>query len=346
MVFSPAQTPLLSDDLPLPSFSIVVETENLASADIAGLARCLDSLAAQDLSLMQANEVSIVESGDVSKETIERLCRDYPFLTVRRIDADVDYYAAKMQGIALTTGEIVVLADSDCGYEPDWLRHILMPFARQPEVRVVAGETTTPVASAYELAIALVYIFPRFSDRVQLASSRGYFCNNVAFDRKFLIEHPIPTRLPIYRGNCTIHARSMQAAGYTIWQQPLARATHAAPNGLTHFYWRFLLLGYDALAVSRLERQSSATERPTWQPLRDAIACGGIGLWKVKQVLYRCYTVFAEEPRRLVQLPLAVPIAIAAVVLFFAGLVLAYFRPHYLLANASNIEAKWAHSQS
>ena len=346
MVLLQSQTPLPSDDLPLPSFSIVVETENISSADSAGLMRCFDSLAAQDLSLMQANEVLIVESGDVPKETIDRLCCDYPFLTVRRIDADVDYYAAKMKGIALTTGEIVVLADSDCLYELDWLRNILIPFARQPEVRVVAGETTTPITSAYELAIALVYIFPRFSERVQLASNRSYFCNNVAFERKFLIEHPIPSRLPIYRGNCTIHARSMQAAGYTIWQQPQARATHAAPNGLTHFYWRFLLLGYDALTVSRIERQLSATERPTWQPLRDAIACGGISLWKVKQVLHRCYTVFAEEPRRLFQLPLAVPIVLAAVVLFCAGLLLAYFRPHYLLVNASNIEAKWAHSQS
>lgn len=331
---------------PLASFSIVVETENLSSAEIAGLTRCLDTLAAQDLSPTQAQEVTIVESGDVPKETIDRLCIDYPFLTVRRIAADIDYYTAKMKGIALTTGEIVVLCDSDCVYEPSWLRNLLAPFARQPEIQIVAGETTTPVTSAYELAIALTYIFPRFSERVNLDRTPAYFCNNVAFRRKFLLDHPIPAQLPIYRGNCTIHARSIQEGGDTIWQQPQARATHAAPNGLAHFYWRFLLLGYDALAVSRLERQSSTAEHPTWQPLRDAIACGGIGLWKVKQVLHRCYTVFAEDPRRLVQLPLAVPIAIAAVVLFGAGLLLAYFRPNYLLANASKIEAKWAQPQS
>jgi glycosyltransferase involved in cell wall biosynthesis len=341
MSFSPSQAPLSSESLTIPSFSIVIETENLASAEIDGLTRCLDTLAAQEVSLERANEVSIVESGDVPQETLDRLCKDYPFLKVRRIDAGLDYYTAKMQGIALTTGEISVLADSDCVYEPTWLKQMLMPFVRQPEVMIVAGETNTPISSAYELAIALVYIFPRFTTRRQLERGGGYFCNNVAFRREFLLGHPIPTSLPIYRGNCSVHARSIQSDGYTIWQQPLARATHAVPNGLAHFWWRFLLLGYDALAVNRLERKSATTH----QPIGDLIACGGIGKWKIQQFLQRCYTVFAEDPRRLVQLPLALPIAIVAMALFFAGLLLAYFRPNYLLANASNIEAKWGHSQ-
>jgi glycosyltransferase involved in cell wall biosynthesis len=336
-------------DLPLPpaaaivpSFSIVIETENLASAEIDGLARCLATLSAQDLSPLQANEVLIVESGDVPPETIDRLCRDYPFLTIKRIDAGIDYYAAKMQGIALTTGEIIILADSDCVYEPTWLRNMLMPFAQQPEVLVVAGETTTPISDAYELAIALTYIFPRFSARVDLARAEAYFCNNVGFRREFVVSCPIPSQLPIYRGNCTIHARSIQAAGAAIWQQPQARATHAVPNGLAHFWWRFLLLGYDALAVARITRQSTLTS----SPIRDLRLCAGIGIWKIEQVLHRCYPVFAEDPRRLANLPLAVPMAIVAMAAFLTGLVLAYVRPNYLRENASNIEVKWSHSQS
>jgi glycosyltransferase involved in cell wall biosynthesis len=342
---SQSQTPLESNDALFPSFSIVVETENLSSAEIAGLTRCLDTIAAQDLSPMQVQEVLIVESGDVPKETIDRLCIDYPFLSVRRIDADIDYYAAKMKGVALTTGEVVVLADSDCIYEPSWLINLLTPFT-QPEIQVVAGEITTPVTGAYELAIALTYIFPRFSERVNLDRTRSYLCSNVAFRREFLIDLPIPLQLPIYRGNCTIHARSILDRGYSIWHQPKARAIHAAPNGLAHFSWRFFLLGYDGLAVSRLERQSSPTEPLSFKPLEDLTACGWISLWKVKQLLHRCNTVFAEAPRRLFDLPLALPIAIAALVLFFAGLLFAYFRPNYLLVNARKIEAKWEHSQS
>jgi glycosyltransferase involved in cell wall biosynthesis len=344
MVLSQSQPSLFRKSNTLPSFSIVLETENLSSAEINGLSRCLDTLAVQDLSPTQANEVLIIESGDVPKDLIDRLCLDYPFLTVRRIDTGIDYYEAKMKGIALTTAEVVVLCDSDCVYEPTWLRHLLMPFAQQEGVQVVAGTTTTPLSGPYELAIALTYIFPRFSPQTTLGHATSYFCNNVAFRREFLLTYPIPARLPIYRGNCTIHAQSMQANGHTICLQPQARATHAAPNGFTHFFWRFLLLGYDTLAVARLERQIATNAQPTFNPIRDLIVCGGISFWKMKQVLHRCYTVFAEDPRRLVQLPIALPIAIMALILFFAGLFLAYLRPNYLLMNGSKIESKWEHS--
>ncbi len=52
---------------PLPSFSIVIETENLAVTDIAGLEESLDSLAGQQLSPAQAREVIVIESGDVPR---------------------------------------------------------------------------------------------------------------------------------------------------------------------------------------------------------------------------------------------------------------------------------------
>jgi hypothetical protein len=44
----------------LPSFSIVLETENLANADIQGLARSLDSLAVQEPKPTAANEVWLI----------------------------------------------------------------------------------------------------------------------------------------------------------------------------------------------------------------------------------------------------------------------------------------------
>ncbi|WNC31854.1 MULTISPECIES: hypothetical protein [unclassified Thermosynechococcus] len=63
----------------------------------------------------------------------------------------------------------------------------------------------------------------------------GYFLNNVAFRRQFLLDHPIPTELSLYRGNCLIHAHTLLQQGECIWRQPQARASHAPPNGLWHF---------------------------------------------------------------------------------------------------------------
>ncbi|MGL5923096.1 glycosyltransferase [Chroococcidiopsis sp.] len=321
----------------LPSFSIIIETENLASADIKGLSTCLDTLAAQDLSPKNANEILIMESGDVPIEMMEHLQRKFPWITVRKIELGISYYEAKLKGTALTTGEIIVLCDSDCQYERSWLRSILTPFAENPEIQIVAGETTTSTTSSYDVAIALTYIFPRFTRAKVPYISSGYFCNNVAFRRDFVLCHPIPLKLPVYRGNCTVHCRDLERQNYKIWRQPQARATHAVPNGLSHFFWRFLLLGYDALAVSRIISDLQVTHEITNKPLQDLISCLSIISSKLKEFVYRFYTVFSEDPRRLIHLPLAFPIAFVSLVLFFSGLVIGYFNPSSLLTKYNKV---------
>ena len=67
-----------------------------------------------------------------------------------------------MLGASCTTGEIAVFCDSDCVYEPNWLRKMLMPFSQRPDIQVVSGETTTHIAGPYGLAMSLTYLFHDF----------------------------------------------------------------------------------------------------------------------------------------------------------------------------------------
>ncbi|MBE9178313.1 glycosyltransferase family 2 protein [Oculatella sp. LEGE 06141] len=330
-----------TNQLKLPSFSIVVETENLSTAEMEGLTHCLDTLAAQDVSPTDANEVLIIETGDLPTDLIDRLQTHYPWLTVQRIESSIDYYEAKMKGFSFTTGEVLVLCDSDCVYEPGWLKNLLVPFAEKAEIQVVAGETRISPLGAYGLAMALTYIFPPFSQRQELSQSHSYFCNNVAFRRSFLLSHPIPANLPIYRGNCTVHACYLTEQGYVIWNQPQSRAVHAAPNGLSHFFWRFLLLGFDALTVARLQRRSGGQLNVNL--LDDLRACVGIGVWKLKQVVLRTGALLSDDPTRIWLLPLAVPIALTSLLLFFSGLMIGYVSPTYLLKKYSQVEARLEH---
>ncbi|MGC8712490.1 MAG: glycosyltransferase family 2 protein [Leptodesmis sp.] len=321
------------------SFSVIVETENLSSAELDGLCRSLDSIAAQDLPPATAREVLILESGDVPQELIDRLSQDYSWLTIRSIEADTDYYAAKMKGVALTTGEIIVFADSDCIYEPNWLSSLLRPFSEDDSIQVVAGETRTSAAGPYALGISLTYIFPPFSEKDTLEKTSYYFCNNVAFRRQFLLQQPIPTEMAIYRGNCSIHASSFTKQGTPIWKQPQARACHAAPNGKAHFFWRYLLLGYDALMIYRLRRTDG--KEAAVHPIADLFVCLALALLKVKVALQRLITLLIEQPGRLVYLPLAIPIALASLLLFWAGLAIAYFHPAYFLSPSGRVEVSW-----
>lgn len=334
------------------SFSIIIETENLASADLPGLFRSLDALQAQTLSPLLANEVLMVETGDVPPELLTKIRAQYPWVTTRRIDAGLEYYQAKMCGIALTTGEAVVLCDSDCVYNDQWLASMLLPFASD-EVNMVAGETSLAITGAYGLAMALTYIFPRYTQRSDLKPTGGYFCNNVVFRRSLITQFPIPGEMPLYRGNCVIHAHQLIANHQAIWQQPQARALHAPPNGFSHFVSRFLMLGYDALCVSRFAAHPIAADpkapvdpsRPApLRPFRDFAVAGMLLVRQLKTFGVRLGLVLREDIRYALYLPLALPISVAALTLYTVGLGLAYLRPAYWLNHRDSLEAWLEHS--
>jgi glycosyltransferase involved in cell wall biosynthesis len=321
----------VSQGEPLPSFSIVLETENLANADIEGLSRSLESLVKQDISPSCANEVLLIDSGDAPSDLLEQLCDRYPWIKVHLAPLGTSYYKAKMLGAELATGEVIVYCDSDCTYEPTWLRTILTTFNRGNPIQIVAGETTTRGVGPYGTAMALTYIFPQYSGETALAPASQYFLNNVAFRRQFLLNNPIPVDLPLYRGNCVIHAYQLLKDGYTIWRQPQARATHAPPNGFSHFFWRFLLIGHDYYWQNRLlakktatARQSRATNKVGSNPTTELQG-------KMQIFFERIQRMSKNEPRHLFYLPLSIPIATVSILLIFIGNAITTFKPNYLL---------------
>ena len=67
--------------------------------------------------------------------------------------------------------------------------------------------------------------------------------NSVAFDRRLLLAHPIPTTLPLYRGNCRLHGILLRDNGVPILTAPAARCFRPNPVGFSNFSWRFLHMG-------------------------------------------------------------------------------------------------------
>ncbi|MBW4693253.1 MAG: glycosyltransferase family 2 protein [Lyngbya sp. HA4199-MV5] len=318
-----------------PSFSLVLETENLANADLEGLAQSLASLSQQDLPLTAANEVLIVDSGNTPTQLLTALCDRHPWLKVHQAPPETGYYKAKMLGAALTTGEIVVYCDSDCAYEPHWLRSLLEPFAKEPAIQIVAGETMTRGVGVYGTAMALTYIFPQYSGEQALAPVAQYFLNNVAFRREFLLKQPIPTALPLYRGNCVIHAKGLRQQGYTIWRQPQARATHAAPSDLSHFFWRFLLIGHDYYWQQQLSApfQEDPKHLPASSDRDPTTSFQG----KVEIFFDRIRKMVRHDRRHLLYFPFAIPVAMVSILLIFIGYLITTRQPDYLLKTYERI---------
>ncbi|MBZ8181005.1 glycosyltransferase family 2 protein [Oscillatoria salina] len=314
----------------LPSFSIILETENLSTADLGDLYLSLNSLVGQNPSPAEANEVIIVDSGDTPQEVLQELRSRFPWLKLHQAPPGISYYQAKMEGAKVATGDIIVLSDSDCVYSSNWLYDILAAFTENPQVNVVAGETATRGDNPYGLAMHFAYIFNGFSGRKQAYESTRYYCNNVAFRRDFLLANPITSGLPLYRGNCSIHAESLIRQGDYILRLPKAQATHAPPNGWNHFFWRFLLIGRDNVLMQRLLNDFDKQPQAVKLPVKLKTRIGNLFpiLRRVKNVRFL----------QLIYLPIAIPIALVSWLLIFCGRVITYFSPDYLLDVYSEVE--------
>jgi glycosyltransferase involved in cell wall biosynthesis len=333
-----------------PSFSMIFETENLASVELENIFRSLSSIAIQDISPEQANEFLVIDGGYAPPEIIAELCAKYPWITVKQAPG-VGYYEAKMLGATLVTGEIVVYCDSDCVYVPNWLSSILSTFTTNPNVNIVAGETTTPVRNAYEIAIAMHYFFPRHSNHESEYLSNYYFLNNVAFRRHFLIKNPIPTNLPLYRGNCFTHSYLFcHLHGNKILVNPNAKASHEPPSPAFSF-WRYLLLGHDHIVQKRicsiLEREANTIksidflERIALFTTRQKIKGIVTALLQFNPFRHkRALATILEDKKFIVLLPLAFFIIFYLETLWTIGIIVTYVNFDCLIRSYYGAESK------
>ena len=298
--------------MPLPSFSVVVETDNVELDDLGALTDCLDSLGRQQPLLGQAQGVFLVDGGKLPGAMVETLRAAYPWLTVAPADGEALYIAHKAAGAAHSASEVVVFCDSDIRYEPGWLEALLSPFDGRPDVEIVGGETTTPIRGPFSLAIALTFVFPRYTGESDLAPSPTYWANNVAIRRAVLERSPIPDPAVLYRGQNILHSLDLTRSGRTIWRQPRARAQHVVlhPGSVAR---RYLALGRDSLSVARLTRAASGTT------YLAAMAPDESGGRRLRKLAGRIRQVARGAPRDLAWLPLALPVVGALGLCYLAG---------------------------
>ncbi len=125
----------------LPSVSIVIPVYN----GMRTIQACLDAIFQQDYP-RDRYEVIVVDNN--STDGTPEFVQKYPVKLVfeRQIQGP---HAATNTGVREAQGEILVFTDSDCVPEPDWLRHLVAPFADKTVVgtggRIEAYKPSTPV---------------------------------------------------------------------------------------------------------------------------------------------------------------------------------------------------------
>jgi glycosyltransferase involved in cell wall biosynthesis len=310
----------------LPSFSVVIETANLSLSDLDGLRVTLESLSAQSLPIQTARDVLLMDSGDVPEEVLRQTLSGYPWVRVMHLPAGTGYEELKMAGAHAAAGDVVVFADGDCFYDRGWLEALLSPFS-ESSVSIVGGETSIDSAGPYGFANVIVSSFPARSSSPGLYTSDRYHLNNVAFRRSVLEHIPIPSRRPCYRMS-GLHAAALLAGGYTIRRQPAALTRHASPNGLHHFIWRFLLLGYDGVVVPRLIASEPRISNRVREQRRRTLNL--LRFWTV-QSMAKLVGELRRRPSRILSLPLALPVIAAAVILQGVGALGGLLAPQRML---------------
>ncbi|HBB34076.1 MAG TPA: glycosyl transferase family 2 [Cyanobacteria bacterium UBA8803] len=233
------------------SFTLIVETENLASCDPCEIEHLFDSLLKQTQKITEANEVIIGDNGLMPSDILARIEELIPNLKRIELKRKLNYYQAKNFLANSATGEIVIFCDSDCIYTPEWLENIIESFKIKPDANVIGGETVIDIKDAYTLAMGLNYMLHRQSSALELTETKFYFLNNAAFRREFFCQNPIPDHLKIFRGNCSVHSRWMRNQGVKIWRNAKARAYHLPPQNLRYYFLRFLLMGHDNYWLDR-----------------------------------------------------------------------------------------------
>jgi hypothetical protein len=264
-----------------PSLSIVVEWENarLAEAErplamLAELARQLDELAVpspRPVEIVLLHNPEAVDGAAIEAMIDHARPRDRWAASFRLLaSADRTYYEQKNFGVASTSGDIVLLLDSDVVPEPGWLQKLLAAFD-DPAVAVVCGSTYIELASLYDRAVALFWLFPLRPEGERMEEAKSFYANNVAFRRAVIAANPFPD-LPTFRGQCRMLSERLRTQGIRILRHTGARVSHPPPNGWRHFVNRALCEGHDE-AVRDRERGRSLVGRGMrdfWRRMRYA----------------------------------------------------------------------------
>ena len=163
----------LRDDWP--RISVVVPAYN-AEAHIGNCLRSIQRCRYPNL------EVIVCDDG--STDGTGRIAAGFPFRLLQLEHGGLS--AARNQGIAAATGEIVAFLDADAMCHPDWPYHLALAFDGDPEVRGVGGPNLpVPGAAFEERAISLA---PGNPVEVLLSDSRAEHVPgcNMAFHRSAL----------------------------------------------------------------------------------------------------------------------------------------------------------------
>lgn len=182
--------------------------------------RSLHSLANQDYPIDQCQILVMVDSS-IREKDLEWILKYLPTATFLRIP-NATYYRSKNRALDSATCEIVVFADSDVRYAPDWLQMILATF-HDDEVNLVVGKTLFESG----FLSGTLNINDWAATRPHSGWTDWFYGNNLAVRRAVFEDFRFREDLgPSGGGAVNIARYELRAAGIRPWYSDEARGWH------------------------------------------------------------------------------------------------------------------------
>jgi glycosyltransferase involved in cell wall biosynthesis len=236
-----------------------------------GLRGCLEALSRQEWP-PERIEVLVVANGPPGPA--EGAAAGLPGVRVLA-EARPGSYAARNAGIAAARGSVVAFTDADCRPTPGWVAAGVARLRREPGTGLVAGRITlTFVDPARPTAVELYESAASFRQEHYVRRFRFGATANV-FTTAEVLRRAGPFLAEMRSLGDMEWGRRVHAAGYAVVYADEVEILHPARRTLAEFGKR---------AARMTGGFRDAARRAGW-PLRDLLACAGMGLPPAREVL-------------------------------------------------------------
>lgn len=279
------------------SVSVVMPAYNAAAFIKVGLQSLLDQTFRPALyEVIVVDDCSTDTTAQVIADFVDHAAKAGVTLTLLRQPQNGGPAKARNRGAEVAQGDIVIFTDSDCELTPDWLHHMLAPFA-DPQIAAVKGAYLT---RQKDLGARFAQI--EFEERYRMLEAAQtvdvVFSYSAAFRRPvFAALNGFDTRFPVADNEDTDLSWRLIEAGHKAAFAPMAKLYHRHPASLWTYYRKKISRGYWRVIVYRRFPEKAVKDSYTPQSLKlqillaylivAALVLGLVvpGLWMLAGVL-------------------------------------------------------------
>lgn len=160
------------------------------------------------------------------------------------VQEGAEYYPLKNLGAQASSGDLLLLLDSDVLPDSGWLASLLGSF-QDADIQVCCGQTYVAPSGLFGKAFSCAWTYEFRDPCGGLFVPDKFYANNIVFRRQALLPEGFPAIGRRTRGGATGIRQRLRQQGIEIWENRRAAVAHPPPSDWSHLAERALAHGRD-----------------------------------------------------------------------------------------------------